>query len=68
MVMHAPNIQIVRVIILLYHIIRPGSSPVAYQIYLSGVCVLLRGKRGAVCGKRLTCLHTSPYEHAEYNV
>ena len=32
------------------------------------VCVLFRGKRGAVCGKRLTFLYTSPYEHVEYDV
>ena len=25
-------------------------------------------KRGAVCGKRLTFLYTSPYEHDAYNV
>ena len=35
---------------------------------LAVVCVLFRGKRGAVCGKRLTFLYTSPYEHVEYNV
>ena len=26
-------------------------------------CVLFRGKKGAVCGKWLTFLYTSPYEH-----
>ena len=25
------------------------------------------GERG-VCGKRFTCLYTSPYEHVQYNV
>ena len=34
----------------------------------ASVCVLFRGKRGTVCGKRLTFLYTSPYEHVEYNV
>ena len=28
----------------------------------------LGGKRGAVCGKRLTFLYTSRYEHVQYNV
>ena len=35
---------------------------------LSLVCVLFRGKRGAVCGKRLTFMYTSPCQHVEYNV
>ena len=30
--------------------------------------VLFRGKSGVVCGKQLTFLYTSPYEHVQYNV
>ena len=30
------------------------------QVYFARVCVLFRGKRGAVCGKRLTFLYTTP--------
>ena len=37
-------------------------------VYFARVCVLFRGKRGTVCGKRLIFLYTSPYEHVEYNV
>ena len=43
-----------------------GKASFAPQANL--VCVLFRGKRGAVCGKRLTFLYTSPYEHVEYNI
>ena len=31
-------------------------------------CVLFWGKRGDLCGKPLTFLYTSPYEHVQYNV
>ena len=41
-------------------IFRPGRRPVAYSAYFARVCVLFRGKRGTVCGKRLTFLYTSP--------
>ena len=30
--------------------------------------VLFRRKRGAVCGKRLTFLNSSPYEHVQYKI
>ena len=42
-----------------------GRYPIKFIL---PVCVLFRGKRGAVCGKRLTFLYTSPFEHVKYNV
>ena len=42
--------------------------PGAYLVYFTNACVLICGKRGAVCGKLLTFLRNSHYEHVKYNI
>ena len=37
-------------------------------MFIAIICVLIRGKSGVVCGKRLTILRNSPYEQVKYNV
>ena len=42
-----------------------GWWPITLSEFVSG---LFRVKRGDVCGKRLTFMYTSTYEHVLYNV
>ena len=39
-------------------IFRISRRPVSCYVYLARVCVLFRGKKAAVCGKRLTFMYT----------
>ena len=39
-----------------------GRRPGAYEVSWNNVCVLICGKGGVVCGKRLTFLRNSLYE------
>ena len=48
-----------------YYQDRPEACTIRFIL---SMCVLFRGKTGAVCGKRLIFLYTSPHEHVEYNV
>ena len=42
-----------------------GQEPIKF---IALMCVLICGKRGAVCGKRLTLLRNSSYEQVKYYV